>query len=187
MTPVKLQTKQAPLASLELDQENDREHPADNLAVIRASLEQWGQLEPLVVQQSSGRVIGGNGRLLVMRDLGWSSAAIVELDVNDDEARAIAHVLNRSGDLAAWNVERVQSTVGALQRVGFRVDLLKLDDILPPTAADQATEIREWTAEQIHLTAVFTFRAPIELQGKIRDVLHERFPGVTFEEEVISA
>ncbi len=179
--------RRVPIAVLELDQDNDRDHPADNLAVIRASLEMFGQVEPLIVQKSSGRVIGGNGRLMVMRDLGWAEVDTVELDLDDDQARALSHVMNRSGELAGWNPDAVTKTRGALQRVGFNIDLLKLDDILPPNKLDALQEIREWTADQIQLTAVFVFRAPIELQPKIRDLLRERFPGVVFEEEIVSA
>lgn len=59
-----------PLAQLVLDPENARLHPDANLEAIRGSLGLFGQVEPLVVQAGTHRVIGGNGRLAAMRDLG---------------------------------------------------------------------------------------------------------------------
>ena len=62
-----------PLADLREDPENARRHPEKNLKAIRGSLERFGQRLPLVVRD--GIVVVGNGRLKVMRELGWTDAA----------------------------------------------------------------------------------------------------------------
>ena len=49
---------------------------------------------PLVVQSGTGRVIGGNGRLVAMKELGWTECDIVELDVDDLQATALGIALN---------------------------------------------------------------------------------------------
>jgi ParB-like chromosome segregation protein Spo0J len=59
-----------PLADLHLDASNARQHNERNLEAIKGSLARFAQVEPLVVQKSTGRVIGGNGRLVAMRALG---------------------------------------------------------------------------------------------------------------------
>ena len=56
-----LTIRRVSLNSLELDPANARSHGDRNLDAIRASLQRFGQTEPLVVQKQSGRVIGGNG------------------------------------------------------------------------------------------------------------------------------
>jgi ParB-like chromosome segregation protein Spo0J len=77
---------------------------AENLEAILWSLKRFGQAEPLVVQVCTGRAIGGNGRLSVMRKLGWKDCDIVELDLDDLQATALGIALNRSGELlASWN------------------------------------------------------------------------------------
>ena len=67
-----LAIERVPLESLHLDPANARAHGGRNLDSIGDSLKRFGQTEPLIVQGTSGRVIGGNGRLSVMRKLGWS-------------------------------------------------------------------------------------------------------------------
>ncbi len=54
--------KRVPLDSLKLDPANARAHGERNLEAIVASLQRFGQAEPLVVHAPTGRVIGGNGR-----------------------------------------------------------------------------------------------------------------------------
>ena len=67
-----LAIRRVPLASLHLDPANARLHGEENLAAIVGSLKRFGQAEPLVVQKPTGRVIGGNGRLVAMKKLGWT-------------------------------------------------------------------------------------------------------------------
>ena len=98
-----LTVKRVPLDALHLDPANAREHGPENLEAIVASLKRFGQAEPLVVQQSSGRVIGGNGRLVAMKKLGWTECDVVELDVDDLTATSLGIALNRTGDLAGWD------------------------------------------------------------------------------------
>lgn len=98
-----MKTEPVELKRLTYDPNNARVHPEANLRAIRASLEQWGQVEPLVVQRSTDRVIGGNGRLQVMRELGWRKAQVHYLDLDDQKAQALGVALNRSGELAEWD------------------------------------------------------------------------------------
>lgn len=92
-----------PLESLHLDPSNVRTHGARNMDAICASLKRFGQAEPLVVQQETGRVIGGNGRLQAMNELGWTECEVVKLDLDDLQAAALGIALNRTGDLAEWD------------------------------------------------------------------------------------
>ena len=103
MVQTTLTVKRIPLEALHQDPANARQHGPENMDAITASLQRFGQAEPLVVQAKTGRVIGGNGRLAAMRKLGWSECEIVELDVDDLQATAIAIALNRTAELAEWD------------------------------------------------------------------------------------
>lgn len=98
-----LAIRRVPVDSLHLDPSNARVHGEENMAAIEGSLRRFGQAEALVVQKASGRVIGGNGRLVAMRKLGWEECDIVELDIDGLQATALGIALNRSGELAAWD------------------------------------------------------------------------------------
>jgi DNA modification methylase len=81
-------------------------------------LARFGQVEPLVVLKGSQRVIGGNGRLVAMRSLGWSECDIVELDITELDATALGIALNRTADLAEWDQQALSSILQALQSEG---------------------------------------------------------------------
>ncbi len=103
MPTAELNLSTVALADLRPDPANPRTHDARNLAAIAASLREHGQVEPLLVQQSTMMVIGGNGRAEAMRSLGWKQARVALLDVSDTEARKLSIALNRTGELAGWD------------------------------------------------------------------------------------
>jgi ParB-like chromosome segregation protein Spo0J len=102
------------LTSLIEDPDNARTHPERNIKSIVDSLRAHGQVEPLLVQQSSGRVIGGNGRLQAMRLLGWKKADVVRIDVDDLKAKEIGIALNRTAELAGWDWPKLTETLQQL-------------------------------------------------------------------------
>ncbi len=99
-----LTIRRVALSALHPDPANARSHDERNLASIAASLKQFGQAEPLVVQRSTGKVIGGNGRMSAMQAMGWTECDVVELDLDDTQATALGIALNRTGELAAWDL-----------------------------------------------------------------------------------
>jgi len=103
---------------------NARTHGEKNLAAIKHSLEKFGQVEALIFQASTKNLIGGNGRLRAMRELGWKDAACLPLDVDDATAHALALALNRTSELAGWDNEILGHTLATLQEEGWELPLL---------------------------------------------------------------
>lgn len=101
--PAGLRISRVPLDSLHPDPANARSHGQANMESIRASLRRWGQVEPLVVQRGTSRIIGGNGRYLAMRELGWQDCDVVEVEQSDLDATALGIALNRTAELAEWD------------------------------------------------------------------------------------
>ncbi len=108
------------------EQRPDARHA--QLDAISASLKRFGQAEPLVVQKRTGRVIGGNGRLQAMKQLGWTQCEIVELDLDDLQATSLSIALNRTGELAGWDEPALAKLLEALRAedslegVGYSTD-----------------------------------------------------------------
>lgn len=109
-----LTVETVPIAALSEDPENAMRHSGDNLARIRNSLERFGQVEPLVVMEESGRVIGGNGRLAVMREMGVKSVDVVRYAGSEEEARALALALNQSAEGRAWDTVQLAQQLEGL-------------------------------------------------------------------------
>ena len=117
-----------PLADLHEDPANVRKHGDRNKASVRASILEFGQVETLVVQRATGRVLGGNCRLGELRALGREGAWCMEVDVEGIDATRLALALNRTAELAEWDAD-------ALGRL--------LADLAPQDLGDL------WTAEEV--------------------------------------
>src|SRR5262245_12845875 len=130
------------IADLHLDPGNARAHNERNMAAIRDSLLRFQQAEPLVVQKGTGRVIGGNGRLAAMRELGWTECDVVEADIDDRQARALSVALNRTAELAEWDLPTLTKLLQELRAdddlhgVGF--EEVDIDELLEELGAEDA-------------------------------------------------
>lgn len=141
------EVKLVPIDSLHLDPSNARLHPERNLESISASLATFGQVEPLVVQKGTGRIISGNGRMEVMRKRGDKECWINEVDVDDTQAVALGIALNRTAELAEWDDETLASLLQSLPQecqiaAGFDPDELNelLSKLTPEVVEDVTPE-----------------------------------------------
>ena len=132
--PEGLQITRRAVSSLVLDPSNVNLHDDHNKWAIRNSLLEFQQVEPLLVQKSTGRVIGGNGRLEVMRAEGVLEADVIELDIDDQRAMALAIALNRTAKTSQFDIQALSQQLQALdqdpkfnlQSVGFTAEEVDL-------------------------------------------------------------
>jgi len=103
-------------ADLAFMADNPLDHDDDEIEDMRALLRARGQISPLHVNRRTTppTVIGGNKRLRAMLAEGWEWTAVVELDLGEDDAAALAIELNESQG-RDWNKELLAKM---LQRVG---------------------------------------------------------------------
>jgi len=124
-----------PIESVDLDPRNVRVHDERNMAVIRRSLERFGQRVPLVARRATNHVIAGNARLLAARDLGWAEVAVIFVEDDDATATAYALVDNRSSDLSTFDETALAEVLAALQDKDMDLDEIgfsekEVDDLL---------------------------------------------------------
>jgi ParB-like chromosome segregation protein Spo0J len=113
-----------PLEALRPDPENARVHGRDNLAAIRASLERFGQVRPLLAT-SDGLVVAGNGTLAAMRSLGWTEAKVLRLPWDDAATcRPNAIADTRTAERARWDDETLAGQLGELTAAGLPMEAL---------------------------------------------------------------
>jgi ParB-like chromosome segregation protein Spo0J len=136
-----------PIGKAQLHPDNPRR---GNVEGIASSLARFGQVRPILVQQSSGFIIAGNHTYQAAVSLGWKKIAVVRVDLSDEQARAYMLADNRWSDVAENDDEalarilRELGEAGELDGTGYSADdlddLLSLLDRLPvtdpePTAA----------------------------------------------------
>lgn len=125
----KTTTESAPLViemvkidAITLDPRNARKHGDRNLESIAASLQQFGQAKPIVLD-ADGICRAGNGLVVAARDiLGWTEVQAVRVPLRGDAAMAYAVADNRIAELSAWDY---QNLAGVLR---------DLDDTVPLAA-----------------------------------------------------
>lgn len=118
-----------PISSLILDPMNARLHPEKNKDSIKDSLCHYGQAIPISVRKQNNVVIGGNGTLECMIELGWTEVAVTLLDYDDARAAGLSLALNRTAELAKWDSEAIARLDRLVQEakhdpVGFTPDEL---------------------------------------------------------------
>ena len=99
--------------------DNPRKGDIDKIA---ESLVANGQYKPIIVQKSTNYVLVGNHTLKAIKKLGWDSVDAVILDVNDDEAKRIVLVDNRTSDLSTYDftlLDKMITSMPSLEGTGY--------------------------------------------------------------------
>ena len=85
-----------------------------NIEAIAESLRENGQFRPIVVQKSTGEILGGNHTWKAAKSLNWKHISVVYVDVDDTSAARIVLADNRTNDLASYNTEVLTEILAGL-------------------------------------------------------------------------
>ena len=128
----KLKTEYIPTARLCLHPDNPRR---GDVAAIRESLEVNGQYKPIVVNRPTMDVLAGNHTLRAARELGWEAIWATLVDVDEEHARRILLVDNRTNDLAGYDTQELVDLLAELSDLeGTGYDQAALDRLLDELA-----------------------------------------------------
>jgi DNA modification methylase len=109
-----------------------------DLEAIKDSLRRHGQYRPIVANRRTGEVLAGNHVLLAACELGLEPLAVAFIDVDNEQARRIVAVDNRTSDLAGYEQESLAALLSSLPDLagtGYaEADLSKLLDELAEPA-----------------------------------------------------
>lgn len=116
----KLRPLAVPTSSLAFLADNPLDHDEAEIEEMRAALHRYGQLVPLIVNKRTTppTVAGGNKRLKAALAENWQHIAVVEVDLPEDEAAALAVTLNATQGVN-WNNDLLSK---AMARMG-KLDL----------------------------------------------------------------
>jgi DNA modification methylase len=132
-----------PVGELQLYGRNPRR---GDVEAIARSLARNGQYRPIVVNRRSGEVLAGNHTLRAARQLGWEQIAVTYVDVDEEHAKRIVLVDNRTNDLAGYDdaqlAELLQELPG-LDGSGYDEAALSrlLDEVQPAELPGQGEEV----------------------------------------------
>ncbi|MCL1929918.1 ParB N-terminal domain-containing protein [Candidatus Saccharibacteria bacterium] len=128
-TSTKLQVQQLKISELKPSEYNPRKWSEDQLTKLRESIEKFGVVDPLIVNNHESRkniVIGGNMRLKVLKEMGFKEVPVVFLNLDENQERDLNVRLNKTG--GDWDFDLLKEfDEDLLADIGF--DSKELDEI----------------------------------------------------------
>ena len=111
---------------------------------IKASIETFGLVEPLVWNERSGNLVGGHQRLTVLEAMGETKVMVSVVDLDDEQERVLNIALNKISGI--WDEGALAALLAPMSAdmvtlTGF--DLAELKGMLPPTPPDDFAEFNE--------------------------------------------
>lgn len=73
---------------------------------LKASISRWSLVEPLVVNLRTGHIVGGHQRLAVLQHLGYTSAEVSVVDLDEKEEKLLNVALNKIK--GQWDYSRLE-------------------------------------------------------------------------------
>lgn len=115
-----LEVRTLPLAALTPADYNPRKRasPKDPAyRKLKASLEAFGLVEPLVWNELTGRVVGGHLRLTILRELGYDEVPVSVVRLSEDRERALNVVLNNQEAQGRFDPAKLAELLEGLQEL----------------------------------------------------------------------
>lgn len=107
---------------------------------LKRSIEQFGYVEPVIWNKTTGRIVGGHQRLKVLMDMGIDEIDCVVVEVSEEKEKALNIALNKiSGE---WDKEKLSLLIADLQGADFDVSLTgfepaEIDDLFKASVKDK--------------------------------------------------
>lgn len=107
---------------------NSRTHSDAQVAMIAASIKEFGWTNPILIDGDNS-IIAGHGRLLAARKLGMDEVPCIVLDyLTKAQQRALVIADNQLALNAGWDMDMLKAEIEDLQLEDFDLGLLGFDD-----------------------------------------------------------
>jgi ParB-like chromosome segregation protein Spo0J len=147
---------------------NPRKSNEKQEANLKASLEKFGVVEPIVYNKQTGYIVGGHFRVRELKKLGYTEVECVVVDLNEEQERELNIRLN--ANTGEWDLEALmQWDKEKLNNWGL--DLPIFEDEL---------SFDELIGEEKNKPATMTFESPEQLQKAqidIQELLDRKYQG----------
>ena len=122
---VKVEIKKVLVKDLKYAPYNPRKISDEMLNKLKQSIEEFGYVEPIVVNKRTRHVVGGNQRLKALEDLGIEEVEAVFVDLDDAREKALNIALNKiTGE---WDYPKLKDLLEELDTGAFDIELTGFD------------------------------------------------------------
>lgn len=132
MATAKLKIEHWPIEKVVPYANNARIHSPEQQALLKASIDKFGFINPVLVD-ANGTLIAGHNRAAVAVQVGMKTLPVIQLaHLSEGDAKALRLADNSIPERAHWSPELVETELAALAELNFDVDSLGLDEIKLP-------------------------------------------------------
>lgn len=130
---------------------NAKTHDEEQVAKIAASIQEFGFLSPILIDEQYN-IVAGHGRVLAAKTLGMDKVPAVFLEgLTEAQRRAYIIADNRLTELGGWDMETVRSELETLESEGFDTDITGFDfeaisitdDMGPEMTQEEVSDLEE--------------------------------------------
>ena len=108
---------------------NARQHSAEQIAQIAASIQEFGFTNPILVDSAAG-IVAGHARLAAARSLSLPQVPVIVLDhLSEVQKRAYILADNKLAESATWDEDLLRAELDALLADNFDVSLTGFSDL----------------------------------------------------------
>ena len=100
------------LKAAEYNPRKDLQPTDEEYKHIKNSIEQFGYIEPVIVNERNNVIIGGHQRTKVLKDLGYSEIDCIFVNLNEPEEKAANIALNSA--IGVWDEEKLQELLSEI-------------------------------------------------------------------------
>lgn len=115
---------------------------------LKASIQTFGDVEPIVWNRRTGNVVGGHQRLSVLKDMGAETTLVSVVELSDTEEKLLNIALNKiKGD---WDKEKLEAILSGFDQseafvAGFDPDEIAL---LQADNSDLEQDLDDWLDDE---------------------------------------
>ena len=115
--------QQVPVNKLVPYERNAKTHSAEPVEKIKASIEEFGFVSPILID-GEYNIIAGHGRVLAAKELGMDKVPAVFVEgLTEAQRRAYIIADNKLTELGGWDMEMVRAELQELDGEGFDTDI----------------------------------------------------------------
>ncbi len=135
-------TELVSVSALRPYERNARTHSRKQIRKIAASIERFGFVNPVLIDESH-QIIAGHGRVAAAKLLGWPEVPVLRIEHLDEvEKRAYILADNRLAEEAGWDKEILAIELQALIDINFSVEVTGFEAVEIDFVLDEAAEAK---------------------------------------------
>ena len=94
---------------------------------LRASIENFGCVEPIVWNKKTGNVVGGHQRLAVLRYLKKKKDLVSVVECDEEQEKLLNLALNKAK--GGWDIKKLEELLGSLDQDSLNLTGFSMDEI----------------------------------------------------------